>query len=67
MIFTCPASEAWQDYAVQLPAKKKIIHVRLLLPPGGADIQTIEFKNPAGDAVKYWRFNATDPVKAGSS
>ena len=43
VMFDCAATDDWQQHKVKLPADGKVIHVRLLLPPAGADVQSIEF------------------------
>jgi len=54
--FDCPKAAEWQEHRVPLPGKNRIIHVRLLLPPGGADVASVEFQDPSGKALKAWRF-----------
>jgi hypothetical protein len=49
-------SGEWQKWQVILPAKEKIIHVRLYLPTSGADIQSIEFQDDRGKPIMTWRF-----------
>jgi uncharacterized sulfatase len=60
--FTCTASPEWQEQSVQLPARGKIIHVRLLLPSAGADIERIEFRDADQKPLKVWRFAASEPA-----
>ena len=43
--FDCPASKELQEHSVKLPARGKVIHVRLLLPAAGADIERVEFRD----------------------
>lgn len=54
--FDCRGSDEVQEHRVELPAKKKIIHVRLILPAGGADVASIELQDKNGKNLKSWRF-----------
>ncbi len=54
--FNCPASADWREHRIAIPAKKKVIHIRLHLPESGADVQSIEFQDAGGKALKAWRF-----------
>ena len=56
--FDCRKSKEWQQYEATLPGSGKIIHVRLLLPETGAEIQSIEFRD-ADAKVKKWQFSAS--------
>ncbi|MBC8354040.1 MAG: sulfatase-like hydrolase/transferase [Planctomycetes bacterium] len=55
--FNCSPSPDWQEYRVNIFASGGIIHVRLLLPDEGADIELIEFRNASGKPLKTWRFS----------
>ncbi len=55
--FTCPKSAEWREHRVAIPATGRVIHVRLLLPSGGADIASIAFADVAGKPLKAWRFD----------
>jgi hypothetical protein len=59
--FECPASTQWQEYSVKLPAHGKVMHVRLLLPATGADIQRIEFRDIHQKPLKTWQFGQFIP------
>lgn len=45
--FEVKASDDWQTHDVQIPAKGRVIHVRVHLPPGPAEIRTLDFKPAA--------------------
>ena len=55
--FDCPASTTCQEHSVELPAQREVIHVRVLLPATGADIERIEFRDVDGKPLKTWRFS----------
>lgn len=55
--FDCAAATQWQEHRSTIPGHNKVIHVRLLLPAGGAEIQSIEFQDPDGKTLKAWRFD----------
>ncbi len=46
-----PKSDQWQTIETSLTAESKIIHVRILLPPGVTMIQSIELKTATGKTV----------------
>lgn len=61
-----PAAFAWREagqkdfspkHRVVITASGPVIHVRLMLPPTGADIESITFQNADGKPLKTWRFN----------
>ncbi len=52
----CEASDEFVTHSVSLAGEKKIIHLRLFLPVGGADIRTIEVLDPGGERLESWRF-----------
>jgi uncharacterized sulfatase len=54
--FDCARPGQWQEHRVAIAADGRVIHVRLLLPAGGADIESVEFQDPGGKALKSWRF-----------
>jgi uncharacterized sulfatase len=54
--FDCPASSQMQEHSVRIPARGKVIHVRLLLPAAGADIERIEFRDASQKPLKTQRF-----------
>lgn len=54
---TCPAGTSWQDYSVELPARGRMIHLRLLLPRTGADINRLTLLDADKRALKTWRFD----------
>ncbi|MDG2126975.1 MAG: sulfatase-like hydrolase/transferase [Fuerstiella sp.] len=54
--FNCPASAEMQEYKVDISAKKKVIHLRLLVPVEGADVESIEFRNSNGRTLRKWQF-----------
>ncbi|OYW76514.1 MAG: aryl-sulfate sulfohydrolase [Verrucomicrobia bacterium 12-59-8] len=45
--FEVKASDDWQTHEVQIPAKGRVIHVRVQLPPGAAQFRTLDFKSTA--------------------
>lgn len=55
--FNCNKTEAVQEHRVSIPATADVIHLRLLLPPGGAEIASIELRNGQGRSLKAWRFD----------
>ncbi|HRX78741.1 MAG TPA: sulfatase-like hydrolase/transferase [Pirellulaceae bacterium] len=57
--FECPASDDFREYRISLPATGNVIHLRLLLPEGGADIESIEFQDDSGRTLKAWRFGSS--------
>lgn len=57
----------WQVHHVPVPAKGRVIHVRLLLPPAGADIDSVAFADAGGKVVRSWEFEevGTTPARRG--
>ena len=55
--FKCTESEKPLEYRVPIPATGDVIHLRLLLPSGGANIASIELRNERGRPLKSWRFD----------
>jgi uncharacterized sulfatase len=55
--FECRPSTKLQEHRVTLPANNKVIHLRLLLPADGADVESIEFQNANGKTLQAWRFS----------
>jgi arylsulfatase A-like enzyme len=55
--FKCTESVKPQEYQVQIPATDDVIHIRLLLPPGGADIASVELRDGQGRSLRTWRFD----------
>lgn len=55
--FDCSRAGEWREYRVAISASRRVIHVRLLLPPGAADIEFITFADAAGNPLKAWRFD----------
>ena len=51
------ASPDWQDCEATLTADTPVIHLRLFLPPGGAEVKKIQFENAKGKPVKIWDFS----------
>jgi arylsulfatase A-like enzyme len=45
--FEVKASDEWQTHEIALPAKGRIIHVRVHMPAGSAEFRTLEFKPAA--------------------
>jgi uncharacterized sulfatase len=45
-----------KEVRATIPAKNNVVHVRLMLPPGGAQIETIRFEDADGKTLKSWRF-----------
>ncbi len=54
--FACRPSTDWQEHCVAIPATNKVIHIRMLLPAGGADVKSIELQDVDGKVLKTWRF-----------
>ena len=54
--FETQASKAQQEYRIDLPVSSPLIHVRLLLPPSGANISLIEIQGLDGKQRKSWNF-----------
>ncbi|MCP4171914.1 MAG: sulfatase-like hydrolase/transferase [Fuerstiella sp.] len=54
--FDCPKSNEFQTHRVNIAAHGHVIHVRMLLPADGADIESIEFQDTNGKALKKWKF-----------
>ena len=57
--FDCTASAEMQEHKVDIVANKKVIHVRVLVPVGGADVESIEFQDTNGTTLKAWSFSET--------
>lgn len=55
--FECDEAEDVQEHRVQIPATGDVIHVRLLLPRGGAEVASIELRNGQDRSLKSWRFD----------
>ena len=45
-----------QEHRVNIVAQNKVIHVRLLVPVEGADIESIEFRDSKGRTLRQWQF-----------
>ncbi|MDI1315006.1 sulfatase-like hydrolase/transferase [Prosthecobacter sp.] len=43
--FEVKGSDDWQTHAVPIPAKGRVIHLRVHLPPGPAQFRTLDFKS----------------------
>jgi uncharacterized sulfatase len=56
VMFDCAASPDWQEQRVAIAGNGPVIHVRLLLPETGADIDSIIFADPAGRVLRAWDF-----------
>lgn len=52
-----PVVSNFQEQSVEVPAKGKVIHVRLLLPPGRTSIRNIDFKSSKGRPLNSWNFS----------
>jgi len=52
----CSPSESWQRCVLPLPVGGQVIHVRLLLPPGGADVRSVEFQDDQHRSLRKWQF-----------
>lgn len=50
------ASDKWQSLQAELPARGRIIHVRILLPKGTPSVRRIGLTNAKGEAAKLWKF-----------
>ncbi len=56
--FACKSSDGPVEYKVAIPASNEVIHLRLILPRGGADIESIRINTPEGESIKSWRFGS---------
>lgn len=54
----CVASKSTVLQTFNLPAKGTVIHLRLVLPPTGADVTRIELFDDSQKSIKNWRFDA---------
>jgi arylsulfatase A-like enzyme len=54
-MFDCSAEKSTQQ--VSISAVDDVIHMRLLLPPGGADIDSVKFHDASGKTLKHWTFD----------
>lgn len=54
--FACRASSDPEEYRVTIPAARPVIHVRLILPRGEAEIASITFQDGKGHSVRSWDF-----------
>jgi arylsulfatase A-like enzyme len=52
------ASDDWQDVSIPLDAKGRIIHIRVLLPPGTTEIRRITLTGANGKRARVWNFGA---------
>lgn len=57
MVLEPEVSPDWQDCEAVIVAKSPVIHLRLFLPHGGAEIQRIQFEDAKGELVKSWDFS----------
>ncbi|MDP6556601.1 MAG: hypothetical protein QGG71_18160 [Pirellulaceae bacterium] len=55
--FDCRKSPNLQQYEADLNGDGKIIHIRLLLPDKGADLESITLHDDRGQVLREWRFN----------
>jgi len=51
-----PGSGEWQEVKAELPAAGPIIHLRVLLPPGVTDVQSVVVTALRGNASAGWDF-----------
>ena len=54
--FSSRASPTSERYELNIPARAEIIHMRLVLPAAGADIENIELLDTDRERVKVWRW-----------
>lgn len=54
--FDLDASNDWQFREVTIAGDAPVIHTRLLVPKGGCDIRSIQFKNARGKLLRSWDF-----------
>lgn len=54
-MFDC--TQQMKTHEVSISAVENIIHLRVLLPPGGATIESVKFQNAAGKVLKEWAFS----------
>lgn len=52
-----PASGDWQEVRLELPAKGRIIHLRVLLPDGTTEIGRIRLSSQTSSATQQWSFD----------
>ena len=53
------ASDDLQDIRAEVPARDRIIHMRVLLPDGESSIRCIGLTGAKGEAAKTWHFSKT--------
>lgn len=49
-------AEGWQTVQVELPAKERIIHIRLIPPQNTTDVKRISLASVEGKARRVWSF-----------
>jgi uncharacterized sulfatase len=52
----CAPGESAADYQIKIPTGEKVIHLRLILPPEGADLESIAIRDQAGVRLHRWGF-----------
>ncbi len=52
-----PASGKLQKYSLKLPADGKIVHIRVLLPPGVSEVKRIRLAGKTQRSVREWDFS----------
>ena len=59
---TCSASESWQTLELEIPATRKIIHIRVQLPQGESRVRHIRLEGARGSG-RQWRFDETSGAR----
>lgn len=59
VMFDCPAEKSTHKIAIS--AVDDVIHMRLLLPPSGAEIDSVKFQDAGGQTLQNWTFD--EPIK----
>ena len=60
VMFKCKKSADWQEHQLNLDTKRTVIHIRVLLPASGADVERIEFRSTNGKVLRKWDFTKGD-------
>jgi hypothetical protein len=48
--------DAFQNYEVEIPEDRKVIHFRFFVPPGAVKIEAVEIFDLKGKMLRRWRF-----------
>lgn len=52
----CEGSQTAEPYQIEVPARGQVIHVRVILPSVGADVERILFTRETGETLRVWNF-----------